>query len=155
MEIKMTRIIGILFSLLLFTGCANEGKFISSGLPNTCGSNGHTFVFIKYGDSHIAAKSVIRVRPGRELQYRLVPDRVPALIDYEDAVVTISGKTAPVPPFPSPPADDAWLDASGSYNSSGGVMKVCVPTNPVGAQYYYTIEVAGVGELDPRADIEH
>jgi len=132
----------------MLASCAKEGKFLTSGLPNSCGSTGHTFVFIKYGDSHIAAKAVIRVRPGKELQYRLVPDRGSSPIDYEDSVVTITSK---VPPNP---ADGTWVETNGSYDSSGGVLKVCVPTAPTATSYYYKIDVADVGELDPRADVE-
>ena len=144
----MARIITILLGIFMLAGCANEGKFITSSLPNSCGSTGHTFVLIKYGDSHIAAKAVVRVRPGKELQYRLVPDRGSSPIDYKDSVVTITSK---VPPNP---ADGTWVEADGSYNSSGGVLKVCVPASPAAGSYYYKIDIAKVGELDPRADVE-
>jgi len=143
----MNRIITTLLGVFLFAGCASEGKFISSKLPNSCNSKGHTFVLIKYGDSHILAKAVIKVRPGKELQYRLIPDRGHAN-NYEDALVTITSKSPPNP------ADGTWVQDVGSYSSSGGVMKVCVPASPTATEYYYKIDVANVGELDPRADVE-
>ena len=143
----MARIITTLFGLFLLAGCASEGKFVSSKLPNSCGSTGHTFVIIKYGDSHIAAKAVIKVRPDKELQYRLLPDRS-HMNNYEDSLVTITSKSPPNP------ADGTWVQAVGSFDSSGGVLKVCVPSSPTATEYYYKIDVANVGELDPRADIQ-
>ena len=142
----MTRIIATFLGVFLFAGCASEGDFISKSLPNSCDSTGHTFVLIKYGDSHIGAKAVIKVHAGAELQYRLFPDRGHAN-DYEDALVTITSKSPPNP------ADGTWVEAVGSYNSSGGVLKVCVPESPMATEYYYKIAVANVGELDPRARV--
>lgn len=143
----MIRTITLLLGVFLFAGCANEGRFITSSVPNSCGSTGHTFVFIKYGDSHIAAKAVIKVRPGKELQYRLVPDRGHAN-NYEEALVTITSKSPPNPP------DGTWVQAAGSYDASAGVLKVCVPEDPEADEYYYAIDVANVGELDPMAEVE-
>jgi len=147
-EKTMIRIIATLLGIFLLAGCASEGRFISSRLPNSCGGTGHTFVLIKYGDSHIAAKAVITVRAGKELQYRLIPDRGSSPVDYEDVLVTITSK---VPPNP---LDGSWVEAAGSYDSSGGVLKVCVPNSTTATEYYYKIDVATVGELDPRADVQ-
>lgn len=147
--------IGLLFVLTLLTGCASEGKFISDHLPNSCDSKGYTFVVINYGDGYLWTKAVIKVRPGAELQYHLKPGSKTDLVKFRDMEVTIAGKDAPVPPFPSPPSDDSWLDASGSYTDDGSVWKVCVPKEPEGDKYYYTITVENLGQIDPRADIEH
>jgi len=151
----MTRAISAFLGLVLLGGCATEGEFIASSLPNSCtGGTGYTFVFINYGDGYLTAKSVIRVKPGNELQYRLKPGSKTDLVKFRDSTVTITAKTAPNPPFPTPPADSAWLHASGSYSVDGDVLKVCVPTSPDGDKYYYTINVQNVGQLDPRADIQ-
>ena len=149
----MTRTILMLCSILVMAGCETEGAFINNSLDNSCSSKGYTFVFIHYGDGRLATKPVAKVRPGRELQYRLMPGPDSSLVDYSDMLVTITGKAASGP-FPAPPADDAWLDASGSFDSTGGEMKVCVPTNPQGASYFYEITVENVGKIDPRADVE-
>jgi hypothetical protein len=149
----MTRTILMLCGILLMAGCETEGAFINKNVPNTCNSKGFTFVLINYGDGMLSTKAIAKVRPGRELQYRLVPGRDSSLVDYSAALVTITGKAASGP-FPVPPADDAWLDASGSFDGTGGEMKVCVPDNPVGSSYYYEITVENVGKLDPRADVE-
>ena len=144
----MLRTAALVLLVLLLSGCAIEGKFRANSLPNTCGSNGHTFVLIKYGDSHIAAKAVIRVRAGAELQYRLIPDRGHAK-NFEQAAVTITKKPSP------PPASDAdWVNASGNYDDDSGVLTVCVPEDPEATSYFYQIEIDGVGMLDPRADVE-
>ncbi|MEJ2129874.1 MAG: hypothetical protein P8X81_13680 [Woeseiaceae bacterium] len=144
----MTRLFVALLGSALFAGCANEGKFIQETVPNSCDSTGFTFVFIKYGDSHMAAKAVITVHAGAELQYRLIPDHGHAN-NYEEATVTITKKPSP------PPASDAdWVEASGTFDDDGGVLTVCVPDEPEADSYYYQIEVDGVGSLDPRADVE-
>lgn len=153
----MIKIISSLLGLMVLAGCATEGEFIADNLPNTCSSTGHTFVFIKYGDGYLSAKAVIKVKPGKELQYILDPGSKSDIVKFRDMQVTITGKDSPGPPtspFPIPPADDAWLNASGNYTANGRVLRVCVPPNPVGDKYYYTIEVENVGKLDPRADIQ-
>jgi hypothetical protein len=150
----MIRITTALLSIVLLAGCVSEGEFIASNLPNSCtGGTGYTFVFINYGDGYLTAKSVIEVEPGNELQYRLRPGSKSDLVTFRDSEVTITAKTAPNPPFPAPPSDSVWLHKSGTYRGTGGVMTVCVPPNPVGHKYYYTINVQNVGQLDPRADI--
>lgn len=154
LETITMRIITTLLSLALLAGCASEGQFIANSIPNTCDGKGHTFVFINYGDGYLSAKAVIKVKPGKELQYRLKPGSKSDVVTFRDMRVTISGKDSPVPPFPAPPSDDAWLDATGIYSAGDRVLKVCVPENPVGDKYYYTITVENVGQLDPRADIE-
>jgi len=143
----MTRVISTLLGVFILAGCASEGKLIANNIPNSCGNKGHTFVFVKYGDSHIGAKAVIKVKAGRELQYRLMPDRGHASV-YEDSLVTITSKSPPNP------VDGVWVQAVGTFNSSGGVLKVCVPASPTVLSYYYEIDVANVGTLDPRADVE-
>lgn len=153
----MIRITTALLSLLLFAGCAKEGQFIADNVPNSCSGTGHTFVFVNYGDGYLSAKAIIKVKPGKELQYILKPGSKSDLVKFRDMKVTITGKDSlgpPTSPFPVPPSDDAWLDASGSYTLNGRVLKVCVPANPVGDKYYYTIKVDNVGQLDPRADIQ-
>lgn len=149
----MIRITTALLGIVLLSGCAKEGQFIADNLPNSCSSTGHTFVFINYGDGYLTAKAVIKVKPGKELQYRLKPGSKTDLVKFRDSLVTITAKTAPNPPFPAPPSDSVWLHKSGTYRGTGGVMTVCVPPNPVGDKYYYTINVQNVGQLDPRADI--
>ena len=148
----MQRVIPIILTLTLLAAC--EGKFILRNTPNSCGSEGYTFVVIHYGDGRLITLPIIEVAAGAELQYRLLPGNDSALIDYSAANVAITPKTAPSPPYPTPPADATWLNASGSVDLNGDVWKVCVPQNPTGSTYYYTITVDGVGQLDPRADVE-
>lgn len=149
----MTRTILLLCSILLMAGCETEGAFINSSLPNSCSSSGYTFVLIHYGDGRLATIPVANVRAGRELQYRLMPGPDSSLVDYSNMLVTITGKAASGP-FPAPPADNAWLNASNTFDITGGVMKVCVPANPLGTSYFYEITVENVGKIDPRADVE-
>jgi len=151
----MIRIITTLIGIFVLAGCANEGMFIADNIPNSCDSKGHTFVFIEYGDGYLSAKAVIKVKPGKELQYILKPGSKSDLVKFRDMRVTITGKDSPPgSPFPKPPDDDAWLDADGIYSVDGRVLTVCVPEEPKGDKYYYTIDVENVGQLDPRADVE-
>ncbi len=150
----MTRTTLLLLGITFFAGCATEGEFINENTPNACDSTGYTFVLIHYGDGRIITLPIIEVAAGAELQYHLMPGPDSALIDYSAATVTIEPKTTPVPPFPAPPGDAAWLFATGNVDDDGNVWSVCVPENPAGTQYYYTITIDGVGSLDPRADVE-
>ena len=148
----MTRTTLLLLSIILCAGCAPEGKFINSSLPNSCSSTGYTFVVIHYGDGRIITLPIIEVLAGAELQYHLMPGPDSALVDFSAQTVTISPKTGPL--FPTPPADAAWLGATGSVDVDGNVWRVCVPDNPIGTEYYYTIDIDNVGSIDPRADVE-
>jgi hypothetical protein len=135
-----------LLSILTLAGCAPEGKFIADDVPNSCGSTGYTFVVVHYGDSQLVVLPIAKVREGRELQYRLLPDRRPTdPTDYETSLVTITGVTPP---------DGSWMDAHGTYDDTHGVMTVCVPDEPGADVYTYKVDVDGVGELDPRAEVE-
>jgi hypothetical protein len=150
----MIRIISALLGLALLAGCATEGEFINSRAPNNCDSTGYSFVFINYGDGYLWTKAVVKVKPGRELQYRLKPGSKTDLVTFRDSRVTITKKTAPVPPFPAPPGDADWVETDGIYNVDGDTLSVCVPEDPDGKKYYYTINIENVGQIDPRADIQ-
>ena len=141
----MRKITVMLLTTMLILGCASEGRFIASNVPNSCDGTGHSFVIIHYGDSRILVIPIVEIKAGAELQYRLLPDRRKSdLTDYEDTLVTISGKLSP---------DGDWMNESGTFNGSDGVLKVCVPENPTEETYFYKVEVAGVGDLDPRAHV--
>jgi len=142
----MRNIIATSFSALLIFGCAIEGKPIDETVPNSCGGTGHSFVIIHYGDSRLFALPIVKIQAGKELQYRLLPDRRKSdLVNYEESLVTITGKSAY-------PLD--WMNASGRFTSSSGVFKVCVPADaPLDFEYSYKIKVDGLGELDPRARV--
>jgi hypothetical protein len=139
----MRHFITVLLATLLISGCAKDGKLISSNIPNSCGSIGHTFTWIKYGDSHLGALAFSDIGRNAEWRFRLIPDRSSGPNAYTDAVVTISGKT---------PAD-AWVSVSGQH-SSNPVLIICVPAAlTIGAEVNYMIDVQWVGELDPRAEV--
>jgi len=128
---------------MLVSGCAKDGKLILSSVPNNCGSTGHTFTWIKYGDSHLAALELSNIGRDAEWRFRLIPDRGAGPIAYTDAIVTITGKTAA----------DAWVNISGQH-STDPVLILCVPAGLViGADVNYMIDVQWVGELDPRARV--
>jgi len=139
----MRQFMTVLLATLLITGCATNGKLIASSVPNSCGSVGHTFTWIKYGDSHLGALAFSKIGRNAEWRFRLIPDRSSGPNAYTDAVVTISGKT---------PAD-AWVNISGKH-SSDPVLILCVPESlTVGSDVNYMIDVQAVGELDPRAHV--
>ena len=133
----------LLATLMLFSGCANSGKLILSSVPNSCGSVGHTFTWIKYGDSHLGALATSNIGRNAEWRFRLIPDSRPGPTPYTDAIVTITGKT---------PAD-SWVNISGQH-SANPVLILCVPNAiTVGSQVNYMIDVQWVGVLDPRAEV--
>jgi len=139
----MRQFMTVLLATLLISGCAANGKLISSRVPNTCGSVGHTFTWIKYGDSHLGALAFSDIGRSAEWRFRLIPDRSSGPNAYTDAVVTISGKT---------PAD-AWVNISGKH-SANPVLILCVPASlTVGSDVNYMIDVQWVGDLDPRAKV--
>lgn len=102
-------------------------------------------VTIHYGDSEIrVTPPVIELQRADELKFRLRPDKKASdEVDYDAVMVKVYGKTA----------DDDWIDVSGSSDSTGGSMGVCVPSNQARDTYRYYVEVANVGKIDPRADV--
>ena len=133
-------------SLLLLAGCAHEGEFIAEDAPNSCDGKGYTFVIIHYSDSSLVVLPIINVRAGKELQYRLLPKLSKGdPINYKDSMVTITGVTAP---------DGSWMNASGTFRDTDGVLRVCVPAEPGEQNYKYEVRVDGVGVLDPRAEVQ-
>jgi hypothetical protein len=133
----------VLLATLLITGCATNGKLIESRVPNSCGSVGHTFTWIKYGDSHLGALAFSKIGRNAEWRFRLLPDHSSGPNAYTDALVTISGKT---------PAD-SWVSVSGQH-SSNPVLILCVPEAiAINTDVNYMIDVQWVGKLDPRAKV--
>ncbi len=139
----MRKIMTVLLTTLLISGCAKDGKLIEISVPNTCGSVGHTFTWIKYCDSHLGALAISKIGRDAEWRFRLIPDGGSGPNSYTDAIVTISGKTGA----------DAWVNVSGQH-STNPVLILCVPASlTVGSDVNYMIDVQWVGELDPRAEV--
>jgi len=139
----MRQFMTVLLATLLITGCATNGKLIASSVPNSCGSVGHTFTWIKYGDSHLGALALSDIGRSAEWRFRLIPDGGSGPNSYSNKVVTIIGE----------PPNDTWLSVSGQH-SSDPVLTLCVPASlAVGTDVKYMISVKDVGELDPRARV--
>ncbi|NNK37091.1 MAG: hypothetical protein HKP03_01310 [Xanthomonadales bacterium] len=102
-------------------------------------------VMVNYGDSEIRIVPPVKDLARKDiLRFRLVPDKKNSdEVNYNKTIVTIKGKTA----------DDEWIDLSGSYDSTGGFMDVCVKPGLAKKTYRYFVEVPNVGKIDPRADV--
>lgn len=140
----MFRIITILLIALGLAGCAKDGSLVLDSIPNSCSGTGHTFTWIKYGDSHLGALKLSEIGRKSEWRFRLQPDNPGGGI-YSDKLVTISAKPSG-PPQP-------WLSVSGKH-SANPVLVLCVPdTLALHDVIEYMIEVEDVGMLDPRAEV--
>jgi hypothetical protein len=119
---------------------------------------GYTLTGIVYGDSKLIVVPVSKIHANTEWRFRLQPiklDSDPADVNYNNVNVEIRGKPASLP---LPPDHNAWIAASGSYNSTAAeehTLAVCVPeAAPIGTIYEYLVEVDFVGTIDPRGDVE-
>lgn len=140
----MIRTMIVLLVAVAVSGCAKDGKLVLDNIPNTCDGSGHTFTWIKYGDSHLGALALSKIGRKSEWRFRLIPDN-PGGGTYADKVVTIAAKPGGTP--------QPWLSISGKH-SVNPVLVLCVPdTLALNDTIEYMIEVQDVGELDPRARV--
>ena len=106
-------------------------------------------VKITYGDSHLSVDTKQKpVKHDDWLVFDLKPDMQigppPGNLDFKRVMVRVYGKTAA----------SNWIAASGTYDGTGGQLKVCVPSNLAYQIYEYNIEIDEVGKLDPRVVVE-
>jgi hypothetical protein len=140
----MHRLITVLLISILLAGCSN-GKFVKINAPNTCGTTGWTVTTIHYGDSHIVVLPLSKVVKDAEFRFKLVPTG-PHRDNYQGVTVKVRGKRA----------EDSWFEeAEGKANVDKGFIRVCVDGTSldIGDDFFYIVEVEGVGILDPRARI--
>jgi len=150
----MPRIMTILLVSVIFAGC--DGTFRSRGFQSTaCNAQveGYTATFIAYGDSKLVVIPLSDIRPDTEWRFILRPLSVGDVNPdvYKNALVTIKGKRFP--------GDDDWIEVSGTYNGTANdkhTLRECVkpPVATDGTTYTFLVNVAGVGELDPRGRIK-
>ena len=155
----MNRTILILLSTSLFSGCCifvPDGGFCRDSISSAvCGGTavGYTATVVAYGESSLIVVPVSKIKEDTEWRFILRPLGNNAAL--ENATVTISGKTTP--------GNNAWIDTAGTGPgdaiqgsfSADGTLAACVkPPVSTPAQYWYIVNVEGVGTLDPRADIE-
>jgi len=136
----MQRLTSTLATLLLLLGCAAQSSSLAvpKRVTEICDSSGIAPSFVKYGEAHLSAKAVQNIRKNKKWRIKLQADN-----DYEDAIVTITGKTA----------DANWIAASGKASDSSELF-ICVPDGlTTGNEYYYSVTVQGVGYIDPRAKV--
>lgn len=154
----MKKIITLLVIAFVFSGCA-DGKFRRTSIKGgPCGDvTGYTYTGIAYGDSKMVVIPVSRIRQDSEWRFYLLPiDSLGGTTAYGDKIVKIDGKPAPY----TPPANDDWLKAEGTYNSAAvsgrsRYITACVPSSVVKGQYWeFLVNVDTVGELDPRGHVE-
>ena len=145
----MRKLTLLLVTPLLLMACATEGKFSTANKFETLEDceDGGTYVRVYYEDSSLKIKPKINVKRGTGLEFRLKPkNSVGAPVDYEKMLVTIEGKSGG--------SSDDWIDVSGSFESSGGSLILCVPAGTTPGIYQYSVSVEQLGQLDPRANVE-
>ena len=146
----MHKITMTLCTAMLFAGCSSNGKPIDLSFNSTaCGGpvGGFTLTGVHYGDSKIWLLPVSKVRANTEFRILLIPEHRPKTdpVDYKTVDVTVTGKPG-----------SAWISGNGNYDgaSTHWIPVGCVPpTAVIGTVYEFKVEVAGVGWIDPRADV--
>ena len=105
---------------------------------NTCEDKGGPPSFIKYGPGYIEVKPSHNVHRAFQWRIKLQPK-----LGYAGALVIIKGKDA----------SGAWINkiAQASVDSE---FFICVPDGIDLGDYFYGVEVLGVGTIDPRVTVE-
>ena len=149
----MRKLLLVLFTPLLLTACATDGKFSIHNKFTTlddCGDGG-TYVTFKYNDSRMEINPKIKTKAGTGLEFRLATkyDRK-APVDYEKMLVTIKGKEGTEP-------DPSWINVSGTYEKAAPPhhsLFQCIREGTPEGTYQYLITVEKLGTLDPRARVD-
>lgn len=141
--------ISVQLAVLLTTGCLLTYAGTSSADLRCDDSSVKKDVKITYGDSHLSVDTKQKpVKHDDWLVFDLKPDMPigppPRDVDFKMVEVRIYGKSR----------DSNWIAASGTYDRSGGQLKVCVPSDLEYRVYEYNIEIDEVGKLDPRVIVE-
>jgi len=117
--------------------------------------DGYTHTAVVYGDSTMTVIPISKIKENTEWRFILAPVTHPSdPNNYETAAVTITGKNA----------NDLWIDTAGPSGTlitgdfaTDKILTACVkglPNSAVGAEYFFEVNVAGVGTLDPRGHVQ-
>jgi hypothetical protein len=150
----VTKLSVSLFSAALLSACAYAPlttDVADCGCANSsCASN----VTITYGvnnshDSLLKVKEKAMVKKDQlALVFKLDPKNGPQ--NYDTTDVTVAGKGD----LANPANPNAWIGTeTGKYDPDKELV-ICVPTTVAKGDYYYDIDVAGFGKLDPRVNVE-
>jgi hypothetical protein len=171
----MRIMISVLVFSVLLAGCVN-GKFhrksITGGAcPGTV--DGYTYTLVTYGNGKIIVIPLSNIRANSEWRFYLYPlDNLGGRTAYGNSTVTIDGKAAggnvlltgapSLAPYvlPSPPLDDNWLSAAGTFNTATGTgskryITACVhPDVQENQEWQFLVNIDDVGQVDPRGKVE-
>ena len=127
--------------LVLATGCAaQQPKTVNPADPSdACDAKGVSPSDIKYGNAYIIIKPVHNVKKKKQWRIKLKPEA-----GYETAIVIIKGKTA----------DANWINKTAQASVDDEIY-ICVPEDIALGDYFYSVTVLGVGEIDPRIKVEN
>lgn len=140
----MKKMITIIAGLLFMSGCASEGKFIGANKDNECGGKGKVRIEVVYGDAFLKATPKSNAKRRGQVIYDLKPrNNQESGIDYSEVEVTIAGKTGSA----------NWLNKKGKAREGRDKVFICVPQNQGTGAYDFSVEVPGVGKLDPRVNV--
>lgn len=138
----MKQTILLLAGSLLLAGCETFPE--AADILDCPGAEGKD-VTIEYGDSKIVVTHKVTAKQDEKVVFKLKPDnQSDEGVDYKDLEILVVGETR----------DSKWLNrklkASDSNNKK---TTVCIDGRKAGT-YYYMVIVPGVGEIDPRVDVE-
>jgi hypothetical protein len=141
----MNKLIVIFAAVSVLVGCATTQQ---APTPRDCDGPNGVDLAITYGDAELKVRYRIQVRKQNE-KIRLMLTPKPSQnppngsgIDYRNVTVRLRGKTA----------NDSWLDRDVSANDPSDEKIICVGNIQEG-RYQFSVEVPGVGTIDPIVDI--
>ncbi|MBT8088780.1 MAG: hypothetical protein KJO01_01095 [Gammaproteobacteria bacterium] len=117
-------------------------------LREKCPDNkGRYTVTLSYGEGGITIAPKKKVKRKSILVIKLDADK-----KFEEAKVTTKGVSV-TPTTPTPP-DKSWLDDDGTEKADKRLI-YCVPSTPAGViyTYKYSVDIDGLGYLDPRIEV--
>ena len=150
----MRRTFILLALVISLAGCVTTGKPVKDIVKNpTCPGDpkGHTRAEVSYrADNKFEVSMKLKWDAGENTEFRI---KLKAHNGSETVTVKTIGVSGTLPGGASTPF--AWLNGNGSEKGSpDSEIVLCVPSNvPVGTEYKFDVDVAGIGKIDPRVEV--
>ena len=127
---------------VMLTGCQSFPDV--ANIKECTGSNGHD-IKITYGDSKIIVTNKVQVKKDEKLVIKFHPDNSSAEgRDYKNMDIFMIGKEG----------KDRWLNRKFNANDEGNKKAIICVDGQSAGMYSYLVLVPGVGEIDPRVEVQ-
>lgn len=132
----------LIMSGAILAGCQSFPD--AASIKECTGSNGHD-IKITYGDSKIIVTNKVQVKRDEKLVIKFHPDNSSDEgRNYKNMDIFMIGKEG----------KDSWLNRKFNANDEGNKKAIICVDGQKAGMYSYLVLVPGVGEIDPRVEVQ-